>query len=228
MKIIKKYLVTSIIRRRIFSAIPALLAFAFMPSVAIADERGDFFLAVIRNDGYWVAKLLDRGVDPNLKDASRGDTGLILALREHAMSAFLVLLDSPKVNLDAASDNGDTALMIASYKGNRPAVIALLGKDAEVNKPGWTALHYASAIGDCEIIKLLLDKSAYIDAESPNKLTPIMMAAREGQLAAVKLLVEAGADATLRDAQGFSATDLAVKNDHQDTADWLTNSLMNR
>lgn len=195
-----------------------LLSLALLPAIAGADDAHDFFLTVSRNDGYLLGKLLERGVDPNLKEDVRGDSGLVLALREHAMKAFVVLLNAPKIDLEAHSNNGDTALMVASYTGNLPAVVALLEKDAEVNKPGWTALHYAAAIGDCEIIRLLLDKSAYIDAESPNKTTPIMMAARTGQVAAVKLLMEAGADLSLKNEQGLSATDFAANNEYPELA----------
>jgi len=202
--------------RRIVRMLSILLLLLSIPQIAAADDTSDFFLTIGRNDGYMLGKLLDHGVDPNLKEGERGDPGLVFALREHAMKTFNVLLNAPKIDLEAHSNNGDTALMIASYTGNLAAVVALVEKDAEVNKPGWTALHYAAAIGNCDIIKLLLDKSAYIDAESPNKTTPIMMAARSGQIAAVGLLIEEGADISLKNEQGLSAADFALKNEYPD------------
>lgn len=201
--------------RRLAQILSILMLLA-IPHIAAADDAHDFFLTIERNDGYMLGRVLEHGVDPNLKESRRGDPGLVLALREHAMKAFDVLVNTPKIDLEAQSNNGDTALMIASYTGNLAAVIALLEKDVEVNKPGWTALHYAAAIGDCDIIKLLLDKSAYIDAESPNKTTPIMMAARTGQRAAVQLLMEAGADVSLKNEQGLSAADFAIRNEYPD------------
>lgn len=201
---------------RRLAQILSILMLVAIPHIAAADDAHDFFLTIERNDGYMLRKVLERGVDPNLKESKRGDPGLVLALREHAMKAFDVLINTPKIDLEAQSNNGDTALMIASYTGNRAAVIALLDKDVEVNKHGWTALHYAAAIGDCDIIKLLLDKSAYIDAESPNKTTPIMMAAHTGQRAAVQLLMEAGADISLKNEQGLSAADFAANNEYPD------------
>ncbi|MFD2272542.1 ankyrin repeat domain-containing protein [Undibacterium arcticum] len=166
--------------------------------------------------------MLARGLDPNLIEEERGDTGLILALREDSMKVFQVLLHAADINLEARSRNGDTALMIAAFKGNLPAVEAMLAKDAEVNQPGWTALHYAAASGNNRIVQLLLDKSAYIDAESPNKTTPIMMAARGGHIYTVKLLLDEGADATLRNVQGLSAIDIATMYEHKDIAEGLT------
>ena len=198
-----------------------LLSLLSCSHIAMADDAGDFFISIERNNGYMLEKVLASGVDPNLKEPKRGDPGLVVALREHSMKSFAVLLNAPKIDLEAQSNNGDTALMIASYTGNLAAVTALLEKDAEVNRPGWTALHYAATIGDCAIVKLLLDRSAYIDAESPNKTTPIMMAARSGQRAAVKLLMEEGADISLKNEQGMSATDFAIKGGYREIAEML-------
>ena len=202
--------------------IAALLLFgACLPALSWADDVGDLILAVSRNESYTLGKLLERGADPNLKEPERGETALMVAIRENSMRSVQVLLASPKTDIEAASNNGDTALMIASFTRNIAAVKALLEKDAEVNRHGWAPLHYAAAVGDTDIMKLLLDKSAYVDAESPNNTTPIMMAARGGQSDAVKLLIEAGADASLKNANGMTAYDFAVKNEHLNTAELL-------
>jgi len=191
------------------------------PAVSMAGTYADFFKSVQIDNAGMVQSLLARGLDPNMIEEERGDTGLILALREDSMRVFQVLLNDPGSNLEARSRNGDTALMVAAFRGNLPAVEALLAKDVEVNRPGWTALHYAAASGNNKIVQLLLDKSAYIDAESPNKTTPIMMAARGGHIYTVKLLLDEGADATLRNAQGLSAIDMATMYKHKDIAEGL-------
>jgi len=69
---------------------------------------------------------------------------------------------------------------------------------------------------------MLLNRSAYIDAESPNKTTPIMMAARGGHILTVKLVLDEGADATLKNELGMSAMDFAEKHNHKDIAEGLT------
>jgi len=143
-------------------------------------------------------------------------------LREKAMKAFNTLLNARGVNLEIRARNGDTALMIAAYTGNKPAVQALLAHEAEVNQTGWTALHYAATVGNNEIVQLLLDHHAYIDAESPNKTTPIMMAARGGHILTVKLLLDEGADATLKNELGMTAIDFARNHGKQDIVDGLT------
>ena len=193
-----------------------------LPATVLAGAYEDYFQAVKLDNAAGVRSLLQRGFDPNTVEAERGDSGLILALREEAMHVFEVLLDAPNVNLEIKARNGDTALMIAAFKANQPAVEALLTKGAEINQPGWAALHYAATSGNNDIVQLLLDHFAYIDAESPNKTTPLMMAARSGHILTVKLLLEEGADATLKNDAGMTAIDFANKFNHKDIAEGLT------
>lgn len=184
---------------------------AGMATPVQAGAYDDFFKAVELDMAPTVQSLLARGMDPNTIDGRRGDPALIFAIRNGSPKALAVLLEAKQVNLEARAPNGDTALMVAAYKGNREAVAALLAKGAEPNRPGWTALHYAASVGNVEIVRMLLEKSAYIDAEAPNKTTPLMMAARGGHTDTMKLLVEEGADVSLRNSLGMTAADFARK-----------------
>ena len=186
------------------AALALLAAYAAAPAPAAGapDAEADavtFFRAVQIDDDRAVRNVLARGLDPNVRDPASGETGLILAMRYEAMRSARVLLAHPQLKIDAQAPNGNTALMMAAYQKNKDAVLALLDKGAQVNRPGWTALHYAAAAGDLDIMKLLLERHAYIDAESPTGATPLMLAAREGQEEAVGLLLDEGADATLKD-----------------------------
>lgn len=207
-----------------------LLALACLPSVSFAasdSKTADAYAKAVQlDDERGMKKLLAAGVDPNLiAQKQRGETGLMLAVHEDSKKVFAVLLNAHGIDLNLRSRNGDTALMIASYKGDVAAVKALLDKEAEPNNTGWTALHYAAAVGNDEIVQMLLDASAYIDAGSPNNTTPIMMAARAGKIQTVKLLLDSGADVTLKNDVGMTAIDLARKFDHDDIADGLTHRL---
>lgn len=210
-------------RRLLCGAAWSVVVLGFIaPGIARAGAFDDFFRAVKVDDEKAVKSLLARGLDPNLIEAERGETGMMIALRENSMNVFEVLLNAPNIDLETKAKNGDTALMVACFKGNKPAVEALLAKGAEVNRPGWTPLHYAAAIGNNDIVRILLDRSAYIDAESPNKTTPMMMAARGGHIYTVKLLLDEGADATLKNDLGMTAIDFAEKFNHKDIAEGLT------
>lgn len=193
-----------------------------LPGKSFAGAYEDFFRAAKVDNASGIESLLKRGMDPNIVEPERGDTALIIALREGSMKVFNVLINARGLDLEVKSRNGDNALMIAAIKGNKPAVEALIGKGAEVNRPGWTALHYAAYAGNNEIVSILLDKSAYIDAESPNKTTPIMMAAWGGHIMTVKLLLDEGADASLKNEKGMTAIDFALHSNNKDIAEGLT------
>lgn len=209
-------------RRSALHALAATGLLLCLPELAFGGAYDDWFKAVKLDMDDRVRSLLQRGFDPNTVDEERGDTGLIVAAREGSARVFNLLLQARDVKLDARSRNGDTALMLAAYKGNLAAVRALLDKGAEPNQTGWTALHYAATVGNNDIVQLLLDRSAYIDAESPNQTTPIMMAARGGHILTVKLLLDEGADATLKNGANMTAIDFAREGGFKDIVEGLT------
>ena len=200
-------------RRRFLLGIVALAA--AMPAFAAdqTEDEVDFFRAVQVDYVAGVKKVLARGLNPNVRDPS-GETGLILAMRHEAVNVATLLMDQPGIDLEAKAPNGNTALMMAAFRQNKPVVLDMIKRGAHVNQKGWTALHYAAAAGSVEITNILLEQHAYIDAESPSGMTPLMMAAREGKEEVVELLLKQGADATLKDG-GFklTAAEFATKAD---------------
>lgn len=178
-----------------------------------SDDEVDFFRAVQVDYVAGVKKVLARGLNPNVRDPS-GETGLILAMRHEAVNVATLLMDQPGIDLEAKAPNGNTALMMAAFRQNKPVVLDMIKRGAQVNQKGWTALHYAAAAGSVEIANILLEQHAYIDAESPTGMTPLMMAAREGKEEVVELLLKQGADATLKDrAFKLTASEFATKAD---------------
>lgn len=185
------------------------------PSAAHAGSFEDFFRAVRGDNGSGVRMLLNRGFDPNTRD-EKGLTGLMIALREPSPKVIDVLLESPKTDVNTLNASDESPLMLAAIKGQQDLVNKLIARDAAVNKTGWTPLHYAASSGQLTIIKVLLDKYAFIDAQSPNGTTPLMMAAMYGSSESVKLLLEEGADPLMKNELGMTAVDFAVKGKRPD------------
>ena len=197
---------------------PLHLLFAFMlcfglVRAAAATDLTDFFIAVQVDNPNRVKSLLAKGMDPNARDPRSGETGLIIALREDSSNVFNVLLADPRVEVELAAPNGNTALMMAAFKRNKPATLALLEKGASVNRSGWSPLHYAAAGGAADIATILIERGAALNARAPADLTPLMMAAREGHESAVAMLLDAGADASLVNSEGLTAARLADRAD---------------
>lgn len=186
-------------------------------SVANAGAYEDFFQAIKRDDAAAVERLLRLGFDPNTPSPDSEDP-LFIALRELSLKVAEALIAWPKTQVETRNKVDESPLMMAALKGHLAAVRRLIARDADVNKTGWTPLHYAATGGHVEVIRELLNAHAYVDAESPNRTTPLMMAARYGSPAAVRLLLESGADATLRNEQGLTAVDFAFRASRQDMA----------
>lgn len=193
-------------------------------SSASAGSYEDFFVAVKRDDPQGVERLLKRGFDPNTLDPE-GVHGLYLALRDGSLKVAQTLIAWPQTNVEWRTPQDESPLMMASLRGHISMVRQLLARDAHVNKPGWAPLHYAATSGHMEIMQLLLDQHAFIDAQSPNGTTPLMMAAHYGTPAAVKLLLEAGADTRMKNELGLSAIDFANRAQRKDVAEMIAASI---
>ena len=177
--------------------------------LAHAGSYEDFFAAIKKDDVATVSALLARGIDPNTL-GPEGLTGLFMAVRNGAGKVAVALLEAPDTDVECRNSVDESPLMLAALRGDLPLARALIARDADVNKTGWAPLHYAASRGHIPMIDLLLEHHAYIDAESPNRTTPLMMAAGYGSVQATRILLRAGADATLKNAEGLTALDFAM------------------
>lgn len=189
---------------RLISYLAVLIAF----SSAIAGAFEDFFRAVKLDDPGPVRELLLRGFDPNAHDES-GQSALTLAANEGSTRVIETLLQHPQLDLNAPNHVGETGLMLAALRGRLELARRLIERGAAISQPGWNALHYAATGPEAQIVRLLLDKGAPVDARSPNGSTALMMAARYGTEQSVALLLEHKASLELRNDRGMNAADFA-------------------
>lgn len=179
-----------------------------LASAAQAGAFEDFFQAVAVDNASGVKTLLDRGFDANAVD-EKGQRALYLALRGEAFRVAEVLLMHPGINVDANNGAGETALMMAALRGQLDWMRRLLERGAAVHKDGWSPLHYAATGPSAVAVRLLLDRGAPVEAMSPNRTTPLMMAAQYGSEESVELLRLRGATLGAKNDHGLAAADFA-------------------
>ena len=197
---------------------------------AVAGSYEEFFVAIQRDDAATITTLLQRGFDPNTRDP-RGQVGLMLALKADTLKAFDALMQARNLRVEERNAQDESPLMMAALRGHLEAVRALIARDADVNKPGWTPLHYAATGTQPQqpaIIALLLENFAFIDAASPNGTTPLMMAVHYGTSESVQLLLKEGADPSLKNQLGLSAADFALRASRKDMADLIAQAIRQR
>lgn len=197
---------------------------------ARAGSYEDFFAAIARDDASSVEALLRRGFDPNTVNA-KGNPALSAAIQADSLRAAAALIRFPATNVNLRNANKETALMFAALRGQPDIARALIARDADINHPGWTPLHYAASGTSKyqpEIIALLLEHSAYIDAESPNGTTPLMMAAQYGTDESAELLLREGADPSLRNQLRLSAADFAMRAERKELAYAIADTIRRR
>lgn len=95
--------------------------------------------------------------------------------------------------------------------------LAFSAEDFDINKEdfrGVTVLHYAAELDDVELIKMILKEQpkVKINAKTLEMMsTPLMIAAGNGKICAMNVLLEHGADPSCQNAAGFTALMIATE-----------------
>jgi ankyrin repeat protein len=136
-----------------------------------------------------VKQLLESGADVNVKDDEFGCTPLILASCNGHKEVVELLLDNG-ADVDARDKYGFCMIPFTLEKDGKEA-LKELEKNVHIN--GWTALMYASQKGYAEIVKLLIEKGANVNAKDDRGFTALMLASQNGHKEIVELLKSYGA-----------------------------------
>lgn len=157
-----------------------------------------------------VERLLKAGADPNAKQ-SEGETTLMTAARTGNADVVKLLLDHGAESNAKESWRGQTPLMWAAAEKHPAVVELLIQRGADVNA--------TSAVFDFTKLK---PKSGSVPMNFPRGgFTPLLFAARQGDVASARLLLAAGANPNQGDPDGTTPLIVAIINLHYDLAGLL-------
>lgn len=202
--------------------VEVLLEAGVDPNAFEKPERSAIFRA--GQSAHWgiVKRLLHSGARP-VGVTTRGNTLLHMAAKCNDAVAIKALLVS-RARKDRENKLGHTALQVAVLQESEEAVQALIDGGVCLGggcyESGFTAVHLAIIASNKNILKLLLDAGADVNAFAKEGVTPLCMAVAGGDLDIVFLLLKY--KAALDDSeQLIKAYQTAMETGHIEIADCL-------
>jgi uncharacterized protein len=195
-------------------------------SAANRDGATPLLLASINGNAAMLEELLKAGANPNTPLTKFGDTALMMTARTGKTDALKVLLDH-KADVNAKESWGDTTALMWAVSEHHPAAAkVLLDAGANVNArskfvPSTTGRGFEGTT------PAEAKPGQPAEEHAGGLLTPLMFAAREGDLESAKVLVAAGADVNAVDGDGKDALGLALFNGGYDVASFLVDNHAN-
>lgn len=179
----------------------------------------------------WRLFNLEQGIDGPAWQDNEGWAPLHLAaIGGHPLTTEVLLLAARREHEGVALDpvlrqdspRSSAALLLATKADFVEVVRILVRAGVDINRAddqGETALHVAARFGHDECARILLAGSAIheCNTELPENTygwTPLLIAAIDGNLGVVDLLIEAGADLDRQDASGWNAKEHASLRGH--------------
>ena len=199
---------------------------------ALHGDVNRLLLAARNNDEKRIRKLLQAGVDVNMKN-SEGESALMFAVENHsndmlklffqntcdstlddAASQCLHLLLEKGADVNIRDISGSTPLIRASQNEDIHCMMTLLKAGADINlsdENGKTALMYSIKEKDMDCLNLLLEAGADANAQDNIGSTGLIYSTEYGYDRCVKLLLNSGAFANTANLDGTTALIAAVK-----------------
>jgi ankyrin repeat protein len=174
-----------------------------------------------RNLEQIIDKLMAAGANPEI-----GEFPILIVAALGKRLALVNSLIKAGASINAAVSDGQTALfmsLLAPTDGKEAddrCAIALIKAGADTSlkhESGALPIHLAAASNYVGALAEILNRSPQdVDAQTNTGITPLMQAATEGHAEAVKLLLKFGADLSLKDDEGLTAKEIAIKNANED------------
>lgn len=159
--------------------------------------------AVLNDDAHSVKYLISHGADNQLRDYD-GLTPIRLVCTLHQLEAVCKNTDDLASDIDVVHRGIDA---VRAFIEKRDVIkyvdtMPVLGCNRSL-------LHEAASANLCDIATFLLDNNADPNSRSSLNQTPLYEASQMGHIEMVRLLLSRGADAAIRNIDGYSPLDRA-------------------
>jgi ankyrin repeat protein len=203
-------------------AVSALIANGAHVNRIVEEKYTALHRAASLGDSEIAQMLIDAGASVDAQ-ANLKTTPLHIAVQKANLAVVKVLIHAG-ADLNILDHIGWNPFHMAAAEGYKEVVETLLAKCSELleskTKSGLTALYLAAQSGRCSVMSSLLHAEAQIDTKSSTG-TALHVAATNGHVEVVRLLLEKNADSKLRLDDGRTALHLAAAYNHESVAEVL-------
>jgi ankyrin repeat protein len=189
-------------------------------SAANREGATPLLLAALNGSASMIDKLVKAGANTNAPLTQHGDTALMMAARTGKPDAVNVLLEHGAQVAAKETWGGTTALMWAVAESHPAIVKALIAHGADVNARS-NFVPAANGRGFEGRTPVAPQSGQGVEEFASGWLTPLMFAAREGDVESARLLMAAGADVNAIAGDGKDALGLAIFNGNYEFASLL-------
>jgi len=181
------------------------------------DRDSEFFRLIMNRDTVGALREIDSGASPSAMDPlGFGILHHLVHKRDTEMMNFMFSLN---VSVDERDAIGNTPLMLAAQRGFDDICGFLIEKGADINAMNLdsaTPLFFASQTCSHELIKKMLNLGANVNTQVMSGTwrgwTPLMVTVIRNNAEMIQTMLDAGADMTVKNFNGWTAYKLAIAN----------------
>jgi ankyrin repeat protein len=191
------------------ATVKQLLSAGANPNEKGSSSFTPLMMAVLKQNKEIIGMLLRAGADTNAGDKV-GTTALMMAVHSRDTEIVRLLLDKGADVAVKEPYYGRTALHVAAQVADADMMRMLLATSGNPDirdSDDSTPLMIAASI-NIEVVKVLIEKGADVNARNKHGGTPLMMAI--GSLQTMRLLLEHGADVNAKDKDNWTALERAL------------------